>query len=75
MVKLANQCLHIFVRNLPPDYRKRQLPYQHDVVWGERILPNFQSGLDDLNECWIMLSHQDKRGLNGGASVRSNISG
>jgi hypothetical protein len=75
MVKLANQCLHIFVGNLPPDYRRRQLPYQHDVVWGERILPNFQSGLDSLNRCWIMLSRHDKRGLNGGASVHSNISG
>lgn len=75
MVKLGYECLDIFMRNLPADYRKRQLPYQHDVVWGERILPNFQSGLDYLNKAWILLSRGDKSGLAYTGSVSSNVAG
>lgn len=73
LVKLAEDALHIFMRNLPPDYRKRPLPYQHDYVWEGTILPNFRHSLNGLNECWIQLSRGDKKGLSTG--LRSNIWG
>ena len=75
LIKLAEDALHIFMRNLPPDYRKRALPYQHDVVWEGTILPNFRSGLDGLNRCWIQLSRGNTLGLRAGGAVNSNISG
>lgn len=73
LVKLAEDALHIFMRNLPPDYRKRSLPYQHDYVWEGTILPNFRHSLDGLNECWIKLSRGDKKGLC--TALRSSIAG
>jgi hypothetical protein len=63
MVKHAERCLDVFVHDLPPDYRKRTLPYQPDIVWGERVLPNFRHTLDGLDGAFIRLTHGDKAAL------------
>lgn len=75
LVKLAEDALHIFMHHLPPDYRKRSLPYQHDYVWEGTILPNFRYGLERLNQCWIQLSRGDKLGLRADGAISSHITG
>ena len=43
LVRHVERCLEAFTERLPVDYRDRQLPDQPDIVWGERVLPNFRS--------------------------------
>lgn len=57
-------CLASFVQSLPLDYRSRPLPAQPDIVWGDRVLPNFRNTLENLNNAVILLSHGDFSGLN-----------
>ena len=63
MVRHLEECLDQFMLELPADYRNRQLPEQHDAVWGERVLPNFRSTYDALCSGVIALSHGDADGL------------
>jgi hypothetical protein len=64
LIKHVESCLDCFMRNLPPDYRSKPLPEQPDIVWGERILPNFRDTLQKLNNGFILLSHGEVKGLN-----------
>jgi hypothetical protein len=59
MVKAAEDALADLMARLPPDYRKRPLWQQHDVSWGDVVLPNFRSTLQTLNEAYIRLTHGD----------------
>ncbi len=63
MVKHVETCLQAFMQNLPPRYRSKPLPEQPDVVWGERVLPNFRETLDGLNKGFTLLAHGNMRGL------------
>ena len=64
MVKHVDECLNKFVARLPADYHNRPLPEQPDIVWGDRVLPNFRNTLQSLNDGFILLSHGDFSGLN-----------
>lgn len=59
VVKHCDACLDRFMRNLPADYRSRPLPEQPDIVWGERVIPNFRGTLQFLYDGYIKRSHQD----------------
>lgn len=64
MTRHVDACLTRFVKSLPLDYRARPLPEQPDIVWGDRVLPNFRNTLQHLNNAVILLSHGDYSGLN-----------
>ena len=64
MVKHVDVCLNNFVTALPADYRNLPLPEQPDIVWGNRVIPNFRNTLQSLNDGVILLSHGDFSGLN-----------
>lgn len=49
MLDAAETALELFMQDLPYDYRDRQLSEQPDIVWGERVLPNFRSTLEAIN--------------------------
>lgn len=63
MVQHLETCLGKFMGNLPRNYRSRSLPEQPDVVWGSRVIPNFQSTLQGLHSGYILLTHGDYSGL------------
>ncbi|MDQ0044765.1 hypothetical protein [Variovorax boronicumulans] len=75
MVKAAEEALDQFMRKLPLDYRRRDLSRQPDIVWGERVLPNFRSTLESLNTGYILLSRGDLSALALGGNVMTNIKG
>ena len=75
MVKHAEHCLDVFVHALPPDYRSRPLFDQPDIVWGERVLPNFRATLENLNSGFIELTHGDKEALGYAGNVSSDFAG
>ncbi len=59
MLEYLESLLDRFMNNLPPDYRNRHLPEQPDIVWGERVIPNFRSTMEWLNECYIQRLNND----------------
>ena len=75
MLDAAEEALRQFVLQLPADYRSRHLSQQPDLVWGERVLPNFRSTLESLNEGYILLSHGDLSAMGFGGNVQSAIKG
>lgn len=75
MVEYVEQCLSAFVDQLPLDYRSRELPYQPDIVWGERVLPNFRATLQNLHVAYIKISHGDLSGLNAARGVNGGVRG
>jgi hypothetical protein len=75
MLDVAEEALRRFMLKLPADYRARHLSHQPDIVWGERVLPNFRSTLESLNEGYILLSHGDLSALGFGGNVQSAIKG
>lgn len=58
-VHYAEDLLDRYMQHLPDAYRKRPLPKQPDIVWGERVLPNFRATLQDLYDSYIKFSHGD----------------
>lgn len=75
MVKHVEACLALFMRQLPLDYRSRELPYQPDIVWGERVLPNFRNTLDSLISAYIRLTHGDLQMLGAACEIGSDLRG
>jgi hypothetical protein len=75
MVTHLEACLDIYMHNLPPNYRSRPLPEQPDVVWGNRVLPNFRSTLQGLHQGFVLLTHADLRGLSYAHGPRSDFKG
>lgn len=63
MLDHVETCFDRFMHNLPLDYRSRPLPEQPDIVWGERVLPNFRDTLQGLNDGVVLLGSGDMRGL------------
>jgi hypothetical protein len=55
----AETMLDRFIRQLPPRYRNRHLSEQPDIVWGERVLPNFRYTMRFLNDGYIKRTHAD----------------
>lgn len=63
MVNHVDSCLSSFMRSLPSNYRSRSLPEQPDIVWGQRVLPNFRDTLQGLNTGFVLLTHGEYKGL------------
>jgi len=57
MLNYAEAMLDRFMHQLPPRYRARHLSEQSDIVWGERVLPNFRYTMSFLNDGYIKRSH------------------
>jgi hypothetical protein len=75
MVNAAERALDQFVNRLPADYRSRHLSQQPDIVWGERVLPNFRSTMAYLDESNIKLKSGDLQGLSIAGGVLNDIVG
>lgn len=75
MICVAEKALELFERNLPAQYRNRPLSLQPDIVWGERVLPNFRYTLDCLNSGFIKLTHGDVGALWLAGNVKSDFAG
>lgn len=75
MIDAAERALDQFVHHLPADYRSRHLSQQPDIVWGERVLPNFRSTMAYLDESYIKLKSGDLQGLSIAGGVSSDIRG
>lgn len=75
VVRHVERCLQLFMEQLPPDYRSRRLQFQPDIVWGERVLPNFRSTLADLFSAYIRVTHGDLQMLGAASQVRSDNRG
>ncbi|TWI69235.1 hypothetical protein IP91_00301 [Pseudoduganella lurida] len=63
MIVHLEDCLDRFMHDLPADYRRRPLPEQPDIVWGERVIPNFRDTLRSLNAGLALLRSGDASGL------------
>jgi len=63
MVRHVESCLESYLSHIPSRYRSMPLSEQADIVWGQRILPNFRDTLHGLHTGFIMLSHGDVNGL------------
>jgi hypothetical protein len=63
MVSHVEECLAAFMQNLPPNYRSRPLFEQPDIVWGERVLPNFRDTFQSLCSGFVKVSHGEMAGL------------
>jgi hypothetical protein len=59
VVKHVEANLQSYLSNLSAKHRSKALQDQADIVWGERILPNFRHSLQGLYEGFILLSHGD----------------
>ncbi len=75
MIDHIESCLATYMLDLPPRYRSKPLPEQPDIVWGHRVLPNFRSTLESLNQGFILLTHGDFAGLSSAHGPRSDGKG
>nr|WP_255674090.1 hypothetical protein [Cupriavidus sp. UGS-1] len=75
MLSHVEDCLARFMTQLPADYRNRPLPMQPDVVWGQRVLPNFRRTSLVLDDGFIKLTHGDASGLFAAAGVNGGVRG
>ena len=75
MVKHLEICLDAYMRNLHANYRSKPLPEQPDIVWGNRVLPNFRESLQGLHQGVILLTHGDFKGLTFAHGPRSDFKG
>ncbi|MQA36757.1 hypothetical protein [Rugamonas aquatica] len=64
MIRHIEKCLDNYMARLSLEYRNRPLPEQPDVVWGERVLPNFRNTFQELSDGYILLSSGSLNGLN-----------
>ena len=75
MLDYAENMLDRFMHQLPPRYRARPLPEQPDIVWGERVLPNFRDTMRILNDGYIKRSHGDYEALGRSCGITGDIRG
>jgi hypothetical protein len=75
MLNAAELALQEFMQNLPPNYRSRHLSQQPDVVWGERVLPNFRWTMDGLSSSNVLINAGDLSGLSFAGNVPSMFAG
>lgn len=73
MLEAAEYALELFVNDFPFDYRTRPINRQPDIVWGERVLPNLRSTLDNLNVGYRKLLKGDLAAIGYGGNVKSDF--
>lgn len=75
LVSHLESVLDRYMLHLPLDYRARELPKQPDIVWGDRIIPNFKRTHQGLTDGLIRLSHGDMTGLSEAHGVAADFKG
>ncbi|MEO7495933.1 MAG: hypothetical protein ABIT83_18875 [Massilia sp.] len=75
MIAHVEQCVDAFMRKPPRDDRSRLLPDRPDIVWGERVLPNFRDTCRALCDGYIELTHGDLAGLDACHGPMSDAKG
>jgi hypothetical protein len=75
MVAVAEKALAQFMTQLPSDYRRRHLSMQPDIVWGERVLPNFRKTLEALESGRLRVAARDLSALGYAHSVTNDARG
>lgn len=75
MLDHVEDCMARFMAKLPADYRSRPLPLQPDIVWGQRVLPNFRKTALMLDDSFIRLTHHDYEALLFADAVTSDVRG
>jgi hypothetical protein len=73
MLNIAETALQQFMLNLPHDYRNRPLSDQPDIVWGNRVLPNFRGVMGALDIGLAQIQGGDASAIALGHSVKSAI--
>lgn len=63
MIKHVESCLQVYVQNSSGIPRSQLLSERPDIVWTERVLPNFRSTLASLNKGLALLHQGDPEGL------------
>ena len=72
MLKAGWAALDEFMMHLPNDYRSRPLYQQPDIVWGERVLPNFAGTADALDIAYDRLEAGDFTALGAANGVTND---
>lgn len=75
MLTHLEDSLSLFMMQLPPNYRSRPLPTQPDIVWGQRVIPNFRQTALHLDDGFIKLTHGDADGLFAAVGVTGGVRG
>ena len=75
LVAHLDACLGEFMRTIPPNYRRRPLPEQPDIGWGQRVLPNFRTTLQNLYSGKTLLSQGDFAGLRNAHGPTNDFKG
>lgn len=73
MLDAAERALDIFMSDLPYDYRDRHISEQPDIVWGERVLPNFRSTMQALHIGYKELLDGDLSALQYAGNVATDF--
>lgn len=75
MLDHVERMLNRFMQNAPKNYRKRPRPEQPDIVWGERVLPNFRDTMHILNDGYIKRAHGDYEALGRSCGITGDVRG
>lgn len=75
MLDHLERCLDDYMRDLDPHYRSKPLPEQPDVVWGERVLPNFRATHAALCDGYLQVVQGDVAGLAACSGVLGDFKG
>jgi hypothetical protein len=75
MLDHIEDCMARFMTQLPPDYRSRPQPLQPDIVWGQRVIPNFRNTSLVLDDGFIKLTHGDAQGLFAASGIVEGVRG
>ncbi len=75
MVRHVETLLDQYMHHLPAGYRKRPRPKQPDIVWGERVLPNFRDTLQIMRKRLIRFQHGDWDAYSSGGGILSDFKG
>lgn len=75
MLDAAERSLDIFMSDLPYNYRDQHISQQPDVVWGERVLPNFRSTMESLDYGYKQLLEGDLSALQYAGNVTGDLRG
>jgi len=72
MLKAGWAALDEFMLHLPNDHRSRPLWQQPDIVWGERVLPNFARTADYMDVAYDRLEAGDYAALSAANGVTND---
>ncbi|WP_255581758.1 hypothetical protein [Cupriavidus sp. AU9028] len=75
VVEYVDERLSRLMARLPSEVRSRPLPMQADIVWGQRVLPNFRNSAQILDDAFIRLTHGDSGALRFANAVTSAVRG